>query len=506
MMFMKPIKISEKKINTIADQRANFSGALHSTIRIENLSLSFPHKTCFETFSTEIYYGNRIAIIGRNGCGKSNLLNLLRGTSLPTAGRIYLPNDAVMGYVPQVITNFSDSSGGERFNSALTNALCQQPNLLLLDEPTNHLDDRNRRHLLRWLEHFSGTLLIVSHDVELLRQNVDTFWDMDQSRIHRFSGSWDDYQQAKIMQRASLETSIQRLEREQKVLHQSLMQEQNRAAKSKVKGAKSIKQKKWPTVVSHAKADRSQETSGRKKAAMANKKTHLLAELAELSIPKTIIPRFHLSAKKSRHKILSISQGAVGYAAEKWLLQDIYLSLLAGDRVAITGDNGSGKSTLFKAILGSPEIFRSGEWLISNSIAYLDQHYQNLCSEETVLESISRLMPRSSSIEIRRHLSDFLFFNQEEVHSPIAQLSGGEKARLSLAQIATQTPELLLLDEVTNNLDLETRQHVIDVLKEYPGSLLVISHDRDFLQSIQVQDYYEIRTERNMAVKHLFKY
>ncbi len=467
---------------------------MHKPIKIEHLSLLFSHKTCFEAFSTEIHYGSRIAIIGRNGCGKSSLLNLLRGIGESSSGCIKLPDDAVIGYVPQVITDFVDHSGGERLNRALTHALSLQPNVLLLDEPTNHLDERNRRQVLRWLEHFPGTLVIVSHDVTLLRQTVDTFWHMDQGRIEIFTGDFDDYQQAKNMQRAALEVSLQKLKSEQKNLHQSLMQEQQRAAKSKAKGAKSVDQRKWPTVVSHAKASRSQETSGRKKAALANKKTAILDALSELYIPEIIVPKFHLPAKQSRHTVLTISQGAVGYAQNQWLLQNIYLSITSNQRIALIGDNGSGKSTLFKAILGVSSVIRSGEWLLpkQDAIGYLDQHYQTLSPTDTVLTSIRHLMANCSEIEIRRHLNDFLFRNQEEVNRPITHLSGGEKARLSLAHIAAQTPELLLLDEVTNNLDLETRQHMIEVLKAYPGSLLVISHDPDFLRAIEIQDYYEI--------------
>lgn len=123
-------------------------------------------------------------------------------------------------------------------------------------------------------------------------------------------------------------------------------------------------------------------------------------------------------------------------------------------------------------------------------IGYLDQHYQTLPADQTVLEVMSMLMPHQTIIEIRQHLSDFLFRGHEEVHAKVSQLSGGEKARLSLAQIAAKTPGLLILDEITNNLDLETRTHVIQVLQQYPGALIVVSHDMDFLSAINIQDYY----------------
>lgn len=467
---------------------------MHKPVRLQNLSLSFSHKICFENFTTDIHYGSRIAIIGRNGCGKSSLLNLFRKVIVPTSGSISIPSDVTMGYLPQVIDTFNQQSGGERVNCALTQALKLNPNFLILDEPSNHLDERNRRQMLRYLSNFPGTLLVVSHDVALLRQSVEMFWHIDQGNIQTFTGSFDDYQQTKILQRASLESTLYQLKRQQKNLHQSLMQEQQRAAKSKSKGAKSIAQRKWPTVVSQAKAGRSQETSGRKKADLASKKHNLVTKLAELHIPEVILPQFHLAAKGTRQMVVSINQGAVGYAQNQWLLQNIYLSVSGNSRIALTGDNASGKSTLFKGILASDEVIRQGEWLLpqQNLIGYLDQHYATLDSNKTVLTSTQALMPDCSEIEVHRHLSDFLFRSQIEVNLSIAQLSGGEKARLSLAHIAARTPQLLLLDEVTNNLDLETRQHMIEALRDYPGSLIVISHDKDFLQAIKIQDYYEI--------------
>lgn len=122
----------------------------------------------------------------------------------------------------------------------------------------------------------------------------------------------------------------------------------------------------------------------------------------------------------------------------------------------------------------------------------MDQHYSTLSAEKTVLETIAELVPTWSHIEVRRHLNDFLFRKNEEVNALVRTLSGGEKARLSLAQIAAKTPKLLILDEITNNLDLETKDHMIQVLQSYPGAMIVISHDADFLEKIGVNSYFKI--------------
>lgn len=467
---------------------------MHKPIVLQDLGLSFSHKTCFENFNARILSGSRIAIIGRNGSGKSSLLNLLQNKIAPTEGAVIISHNIQIAYVPQHIQG--KMSGGERFNQALSEALSLYPDVLLLDEPTNHLDKTNRQDLLRLLQEYSGTLIIVSHDVELLRKSVDVFWHIEQERIHIFQGHYDDYVRECKRQRHSLEEQKNRLNRHKKEMHQSLMQEQQRAAKSKEKGEKSIANRKWATVGSKTKAARANTTSVNKKSTLRNEKHDLTDQLSQLYIPEIIAPRFSLNVETIKKQVLiNIDNGCVAYTHKKPVLSSIHLSIVSGDRVALCGDNGSGKSTLIKAISSDAAIIRSGEWLTPKpvDIGYLDQHYSTLVETESVLESIQKLVPAWSMLEIRRHLTDFLFFNNEEVSALSSSLSGGEKARLCLAQIAALTPKLLMLDEITNNLDLESRTHVIQVLKAYPGALLVISHDEDFLQEIEISDYYFIQ-------------
>ncbi len=161
--------------------------------------------------------------------------------------------------------------------------------------------------------------------------------------------------------------------------------------------------------------------------------------------------------------------------------------------MTIKGNNASGKTTLFKAILNDNKVIKSGSWYATNDIGYLDQHYDNLDKEKTSIENLWDIVPNWSLVDIRRHLNNFLFRKNEEVNTLVKYLSGGEKVRLSLSLIAAKTPKLLLLDEITNNLDLETRQHVIEVLKEYPGAMLIISHDEDFIVKIGIENFYNIK-------------
>lgn len=461
-------------------------------IQLKNVSLSFPHKVCFEDFTVSVAPGSRIAIMGRNGSGKSTLLRLLCGEIPCDEGVIKIPEESVVGYVPQVIDDFEGLSGGQRLNESLTQALSLHPDVLLLDEPTNHLDAKNRKSLMRLLKTFNGTLIVVSHDVALLRL-VNTLWHIDNGRIHVFSGSYDDYVEEKERQNLSLQEDLVQLERQKKQSHQDLMKEQERAKSSKAKGEKSIDQRKWPTVVSQAKARRAQETSGRKSSEIQGKKQEVLDQLADRRLPKPLSPKFSINAADIKDRVIvTISEGSVGY--EKPFLENIHIVLKGGERLAITGDNASGKSTIVRAILEDPRVVRSGVWLApkGDDIGYLDQHYKTLDSKKTVLETIQDIMPQWSHAELRSHLNDFMFRKNEEVNAFVSTLSGGEKVRLSLAQIAAKTPKLLILDEITNNLDLETCAYIVQILKDYPGALIVISHDENFLEKIDVRHFFPL--------------
>lgn len=462
----------------------------HSSIVLQNVGLHFPHKVCFEGLNTQITCGSHIAIIGRNGNGKSTLLKMLQGLIEPSNGFIKIPDDVVFGYVPQTVEDFEALSGGQRFNKALSKALALGPNVLLLDEPTNHLDTENRRSLMRMLRNFQGTLVVVSHDVELLRTCVDTLWHIDEGKVELVSGDYDNYRSFLYNQREKLESQLSALNREKKESHQSLMKEQERAKKRKIQGEKKYAN---DTIALRAAQGSGQRTMNKNKSRLSDEKQHILEQLSNIRLPEIIKPNFSLTAADlGSGAIVSISDGFCGY--DKPVLSDISLSIGSHERVVLLGDNGSGKSTLVKAILGNTSVKRSGNWFVPklSDIGYLDQHYDNVDSNKTVLDNVLMYFSWRTHAEVRAHLNDFIFRKNEEVMALSSTLSGGEKARLSLACIAAKTPKLLILDEITNNLDLETREHVIQVLKDYPGAMIIISHDEDFVHSIGVNTIYEI--------------
>ncbi|AKL98371.1 ABC-F family ATP-binding cassette domain-containing protein [Endomicrobium proavitum] len=468
---------------------------MQKPIFLNNVSLYFSGKICFENFSAQILPNSRIAVMGNNGAGKSSLLKIIKGDISPSEGEIVNNKNIVFGYVAQLVREYESLSGGEKFNKALSAAFAKHPDALLLDEPTNHLDLKNRQSLMKMLNFYKGTLIVVSHDEELLRNSVDTFWHIDNGQINIFNGKYDDYKNTVFQNRANLENQLHSLSKEKKENHKALMKEQQRAAKSKQRGEKFVEQKRWLPAVGDLKASSAQKSSGKNKEAINNKREYLNRQLSSIRIPEIIKPKFSLTAKDMGSKtIISISGAGAGYE-NKIILHNININVAAGQHLAVTGNNGSGKTTLFKAILNFDEIVKTGTWdaPAADDIGYLDQYYDGLDTEKTVFETIANLSPQKTYVETRDFLNDFLFRKNEEVNKKVDVLSGGEKARLSLAKIAVKTPKLLLIDEITNNIDLETKEHVTEVLKEYPGAMIIISHDTAFLEDIGVDYFYEVK-------------
>lgn len=469
---------------------------MHHPITIHNLGISFGNKVCFEDFSTHLHYGQKIAIIGRNGSGKTSLLKLFTDTNNPSIQGL---KGVSVGYVPQVIADHNDLSGGQRFNKQLTLTLSQDPDIVLLDEPTNHLDAHNRRSLMRMLSRFDGTLIVVTHDTELLRSCIDTIWHIHNQSIAVFCGAYDDYIDHLSMTKSSLEKSIMHTKKQKQQAHNAQLKEQKRQAKSAAQGKKKIAQKRWMPSVGSTYASQAQKSSGKKQSALSQKKKELSLALAQLYQPEEIVPTFSLDAHQGQAKtVLSVREGSVGYPGENPIITDITISLLSGQRIAITGANGSGKSTLIKGILGDDSVVAVGRWdrLQRSDIGYLDQHYSTLDPQLSVLQTMQEASSGWSVAESRKHLNDFLFRKNDEVQALVSTLSGGEKARLCLAVIAAKPPQLLILDEITNNLDLETKEHVRQVLTEFPGAIIAISHDASFLEDIGIEDYYEVSQGR----------
>ena len=462
----------------------------HKPIALKNVGLMVGGKHCFEHFTKEIHWGKHIAIMGINGAGKSTLLKIIQGIIESTTGEVVISPDITFGYVAQTISDYPELSGGQRFNKMLSSALSLQPDVLCLDEPTNHLDLNNKRSLVRMLSRYEGTLIVVSHDPELLKLDFDEIWHIEHGSIVVFAGTYTEYLKEHELTLQNVERQHEYAQKEKRQLRTLSEKENQRAASSKT-----AHKNENDRVRLGAMKERGGQTSGKKQKLLSQAYEGVEQKLATVFVHKKIEPKFNFNARSlSLNKtIVSISNGSCGY--QNPVLHDINFQLQGAEKIALVGDNGTGKTTFLKALLNDPQIVMTGQWLVpsKNHIGYLDQHYSTLSPDLTVVEVMQEAVPAWTTIELRKHLNDFLFRTQTEVGTKVMHLSGGEKVRLCLAFIAATTPTLLILDEVTNNIDLDTRAHLIEVLKVYPGAMIVITHDMEFVEQLGISTLYETK-------------
>ena len=345
----------------------------------------------------------------------------------------------------------SEFSGGQRTKIAFIKLLLSKPDLLLLDEPTNHLDIETIEWLEKYLETYPKAVVIVSHDRMFINKIVDKVYEIEYGEVTLYSGNYDYYEKQK---RVNYERQLKDYEYQQKEIKRLMaVVERFRYKKNKAK--------------------------------MAQAKLKQIERLVKLEEPnkydlRTFKTNFKIE-RESGNNVLHVDKLKIGY--EK-VIANISFDLYKGQRLGIIGANGTGKSTLLKTLIGIQENL-GGEIKFGHNVdtGYFEQNLALKNSEKTVFDIYSEEFPKLTVTEVRNSLAAFMFYG-EDVFKEINMLSGGEKVRLKLSQILKKGPNLLVLDEPTNHMDIVGKESLENMLKEYEGTIIFVSHDRFFVNKI----------------------
>lgn len=474
----------------------------YKLISFNNISITYATKDLIHVFSNNIHENDRIAIIGNNGSGKTSLLDVISQKTSPSSGYLKYTKNISTIYIPQSFQILDGYSAGESLIFQIGKAISLNPDLLILDEPTNHLDTKNIDKLNNLLSRYHGMLILATHDEKIMSQHANKIWAIENGYVNEFNGTFDAYLREKESKQSKLQNDLENLKKQKKSVHMSLMKEQERSSKSVKNGLKNKKQGKWTKMIAKEKAGQAQNSFGDKQRNLRKSREDVSTKLSELVIPETITPKFHISHNMPKNQtILHIRDGSILYDTTP-ILHDINISLYSTDKMALLGHNGSGKTTFLKAILQNHSVITLGQWTTPTSaqIGYIDQNYNTLLAERTVIENLVCVAPSFDDRDLRRHLNNYLFRTNEDISKKAGVLSGGEKVRLSLCLLSANVPQLLILDEPTNNLDSMTLQHLLEVLSEYPGALIIASHNLEFLSKLHINTYYQIQSNGIMAL------
>lgn len=526
-------------------------------LQVNQLYKSYIADEILSGVKLEVQHRDRVALVGRNGAGKSTLLKIIAGKLSYDSGDIIMPKDIRLGYLDQhaglespltiweeMMTIFeplkkqekklrdleqkmadpavfedteayskitaaydqlqhdfknqggyqyeadtrsilhgmqfypdsydqkiSSLSGGQRTRLALAKLLLTKPELLILDEPTNHLDIETLSWLENFLKNYDGAILIVSHDRYFLDQVVSIVYEVSRHHVTKFTGNYSNY----------LDEKAKNYERDRKTYEK----QQDEKAKLEAFIQKNI-----------ARASTTKMAQSRRKTL---DKTEWMD--APDSDEKSASFTFEIE-RQSGNDVLSIDDLSIGYG-EKVISTNLNMRLYRQDRVALVGPNGVGKSTLLKTIVKDRQALSGNIRYGTNvQIGYYDQELAKLTSNKTVLKELWDEWPLMSEKDIRTVLGRFLF-SGEDVDKIVHDLSGGEKARLSLAKLMLQKSNLLILDEPTNHLDLDSKEVLENALVDYPGTLLFVSHDRYFINRIATK---VVELSNNCTTEYLGDY
>ena len=490
-------------------------------LQIEAVTLRVAGRPLLDGATATVNAGDKLGLVGRNGCGKTSLLRLITGGETPERGSLTLQKAIRVGVIAQdppggpeslrdavlaadkersallaeaetaedgariaeiherlaaigadsaparaarILAGLgfdeaaqgrpcSSFSGGWRMRVALAALLFSEPDLLLLDEPTNHLDLEASLWLESWLKGFTGTLILVSHDRDLLNAVPQSILHLDQLKLTRYSGNYDRFERTRREQQARQAAMRKRQEAERKHIQAFVDRFRYKASKAR-------------------------QAQSRLKALA---RMEPIAGIAEAESPNLRFPE----PKPLAPPILTLERASVGYDPATPVLRRLDLRIDMDDRIALLGANGNGKSTFLKLLAGSLQASGGSVNRARNlEVGYFAQDQaEALDLEASPLQALARLQPKDSEEKLRTQLGRF-GFGQDTVTVKTGSLSGGEKARLLLALMSRRAPQLLLLDEPSNHLDIDSRESLIQALNAFEGAVLLVTHDRHLIEPV----------------------
>ena len=521
-------------------------------LSVRNLTMTFIERNLFTDVSFDVEERDKVGFIGANGVGKTTLFKILNGEISPVSGTVTFSKNVRPGYMEQHACNnpradvyhellsvfdylsdmeteisalahqidnksgnldelverqtmlieqferaggltyksrtrsallglgFSENdftmpvgnlSGGQRSKLCLAKLLLSQSNMLLLDEPTNHLDIDAIAWLEGFLRDFKGAMIIISHDRYFLDNVTNKTIELEHNRAMVYKGSYSEFVKKKESVNESLKNKYEHDLKEIKRIEGIVEQ-----------------QKRWGQAHNFITAASKQKEADRIK-------DGLVAPESELETM-----RMHFEPRCESGNDVLICKNLAKSFDDKQLFKNVDIHIRKGERVFIIGGNGCGKTTLFRILTGKTPM-NSGEYDYGANveIGYFDQMQQNLDLSKTALDEVWDTFPNMTQTEVRSALASFLF-KGDEVFKPLSKMSGGERARVSLLKLMLKGSNFLLLDEPTNHLDMKTKDILKQALLDFDGTLIVVSHDRDFLDGL-VSKVYEFGNQK--VTEHL---
>ncbi|MCZ8534497.1 ribosomal protection-like ABC-F family protein [Psychrobacillus psychrodurans] len=467
--------------------------------KLNNISITFGDNEILQNVNVDIPANAVIGIVGGNGEGKSSLLTVLSKEALPSIGKVeWIGKSPSISYFKQEDEQFDQTeyehdersyfskwtvpeereyahlSGGEKMKRRLSRVFAENSQVLLLDEPTNHLDQDSLSFLQKQILSHSGTCILVSHDRYFLDEVADYIWEVENKNLTVYTGNYSTYRDKKAERLLTQQRLYDAQQSKIQQVEKQITELKNWSTKAHAESTKQEFNKEYYRV-----------KAKKMDVQIRSKKKRLELELTKNTVDKPDQEKevsFSIDGNKKKGKRVIEVKNLRKDFEKRTLFQNTSFTILAGERVGLLGSNGSGKSTFFRMLLGE-ESFQGELWKTeSMNIGYLRQTVFDLPEDQTPFEFFgpTDFKARGRILTLMTNLG----FSKEHWSRPISTMSMGERVKLKLMEFMLDQKDVLLLDEPTNHLDLPSREQLEKTLSTYPGTILLVTHDRYFLEKL----------------------